>query len=115
MTSLIIAFFTAVMAALLGVVIVRKSQINYLREREMRRDLIRRVEVLPLPHVVQALGINMSRYFFASPYQRLDECVQKCESCGSSQQCQTQLASPEISLAKLMFCPLREQLGKHID
>ncbi len=115
MTSLIIAFFTAVMAALLGVAIVRKSQINNLRERELRRDLIRRVEALPLPHVIEALGINMARYFYSSPCKRLDECVQKCETCGSSQQCRDQLASYEISLSELMFCPLREQLGKHID
>ena len=115
MSSLIFAFLTAIMAALLGVTIIRRSQINNLRERQLRRGLLQRVEALPLPDVIQAFGINFSRYFYTSPCKRLDECIQLCESCPSSQQCQTQLAKSELSPAEFEFCPARDHLHKHLD
>ncbi|MDJ0834675.1 MAG: hypothetical protein QNJ69_14210 [Gammaproteobacteria bacterium] len=115
MSSLILALFTAFMAALLGVAIVRRSQLNHIRERELRRGLIQRVEALPLPGLIQALGINLPRYFYGSPFKRLDECVKTCESCSAAQQCQSQLARPEVKLSEFSFCPIREHLGKHIN
>ena len=115
MSSLIFAFLTAIMAALLGVAIVRRSQINNLRERQLRRGLLQRVETLPLPDVIQALAINFSRYFYTSSSTRLDECIQMCESCPSTQQCQNQLAQSAVSPAEFGFCPVRDHLDQDLD
>ena len=113
MTSLLLAFFTALIAALTGLAMVIRSQQRNRQQRELRRKLIQRIDVLPIPAITQALGINFIRYLYTSPFEQLHQCVETCESCSSTELCQNQLARHEVLLTELEFCPIRDHLAEH--
>jgi rRNA maturation endonuclease Nob1 len=113
MPSFLLVFFTAFMMALLGVAIVRKNQLKFQRQRQMRKELKQRIETLPILKVTEALGISFAKFFYATPVKQMHESVQRCEACSATEQCESKLSKPELSLSELHFCPVKDCLGKH--
>ncbi len=113
MTSLLLAFFSALIAAITGLTVVVRSQKRNQQQRELRRKLIQRIELLPIPAITQALGINFIRYLYSSSCEQLHQCVETCESCASTELCLNQLACREVRLTELDFCPIRDQFAEH--
>lgn len=109
--SYILALLTAFIIAMVGILVVRRSQLRCAQRREMRRQLIARFEGLPLPRLVQSAGINFTKYFYSVPLEHVHESIQICESCSSSQRCETELQKTEIDIAEIDFCPNKH----HID
>ena len=109
--SYVLVIMTALAVAVAGICIVRNSQKKCIKNRKLRRDLIQRIENLPLPRAIQMMGLSFSKFFYSTPLSQVHNSVQLCEACASTQKCESTLAAPQGSSIEIDFCPVKQ----HID
>ena len=111
-TSFIVVIFLALAFAVLGVIYIRKIHKNTHRRREIRKNLLHRIESLRLPRMQKALGIGFSNYFYKAPIKEIEECVILCETCLLTELCDEKLRIPELNPCDIDFCPNQEHLSQ---
>lgn len=111
LTSFIVAIFTTISLAIIGVIIVRSIQKKTHEKWEIRKELIRRAEKLRLPRMMQALGIGLVGYFYKVSTEDLEKNVENCENCSFTEECDEKLKIPELNPADIEFCPGRDKLA----
>ena len=111
--SFFIVMSIALLVAVLGVYYVLRSQRNSQQVRDKRRELTRRLEALPLPKLMQALGVGIGGYLYRTPVNEIEDAVVLCENCGSSEECAQKRKIPELNPEDVEFCPNRDHLTKY--
>ncbi len=110
------SFFIVILIAsiffVLGVLFMRKIHNNTHQRREMRAILLKRIEILRLPKMLQALGISFSNYFYKVSVDEIDKCVTCCETCSSPDLCDEKRKLPELNPSDIDFCPNQKHLSK---
>ncbi len=96
----------------LGVLFIRKVHKNTYQRREMRGILLKRIEILRLPKMLQTLGISFANYFYKVSVDEIDKCVTHCEKCSSYELCDEKLKLPELNPSDIAFCPNQQHLRK---
>ncbi len=95
-----------------GVVFMRKIHKNTHDRREMRKILLNRIESLPLPKMLQALGISFTNYFYKVSIDVVDKSISNCEKCSSTEICKEKLKLPELNPGDIEFCASQSILSK---
>lgn len=108
--SYLFAFLAAFVVALAGIYLVHNSHQKCQRQKLLRRDLIERIETLPLPSLASALGVSFTRFFYSAPFSRVNESIELCETCASTHFCVSKLSNSQVNLGDLDFCPARYHL-----
>ena len=111
--SFVLVIMFAFAVALGGICIVRLSQKKCMKNRELRRDLVQRIDNLPFPRVIQIMGLNFTKFFYSAPLNQIHNSVQLCEACASSQKCASTLAEPQTSAVEIDFCPVKQHIDQH--
>ncbi|MCK4708628.1 MAG: hypothetical protein KAU21_08430 [Gammaproteobacteria bacterium] len=111
-SSYFIVIFIASIFFVLGVLFISKIHKNTHHRREMREILLKRIEILRLPKMLQALGISFANYFFKVSVDEIDKCVTHCEICSSPDLCDEKLKLPELNPSDIDFCPCQQHLSK---
>jgi len=111
-TSYSFVIFTAGIIFIFGVLFVRKVHKNTHDRREMRKILLKRIETLPLPKMLQALGISFTDYFYKESVDAIDKSISNCEKCSSTESCTEKLKFPELNPGDIEFCPSQQYLKK---
>ncbi len=111
-SSFIIVIFLALIGAISGVLYIRKTHKNTLQKRETRKQLLERAKFLPLPKMLQALGIGLGNYFYKVPLDEIDQCITHCETCSTIDQCHEKLKIPELNPGDIEFCSNKEHLSQ---
>lgn len=111
--SYILALITAFIIAMVGILIVRRSQLRCAQRRELRRELIARFKGLPLPRLVQSAGINFTKYFYSVPLEHVHETIQICESCSSSHRCESEMEKTQFEISDIDFCPNKHHIEQN--
>ena len=109
--SFILVFIAAFLVALAGLYFVHLAHKKNHLSRQSRKELLQRIEALPLPRMLQSLGISFTRFFYSVPYENIHETVQLCESCTSIYLCNNRLANAEVKLSELSFCPVKKHFS----
>lgn len=113
LTSFSIVMFSAFAVAVLGVLYVRRTHQNALQNREKRRELMKKVESLPLPKMMQALGVGIGRFLYQSPVETIEDSIANCENCTTTSECEEKLKIPELNPEDVDFCKNQQYLSQH--
>jgi positive regulator of sigma E activity len=111
-SSYSVVIFTAGVVFVFGVLFMRKIHKNTHDRREMRKILLKRIESLPLPKMLQALGISFTDYFYKVSVDDIDKSISNCEKCSSTEICNKKLKLPELNPGDIDFCASRQHLSK---
>lgn len=112
LSSYSIVISVASITFVLGVLFIRKIHKNSHQRREMRKILIKRLENLRLPKMLQALGINFTNYFYKVSVDEIDKCITHCEKCSSTDLCDKKLKIPELNPGDIDFCASQQHLSQ---
>jgi len=111
-SSYSVVIFTTGIIFILGVLFIRKIHKNTPDRREMRKILLSRIESLPLPKMLQALGISFTDYFYKVSVDAIDKSISNCEKCSSTEICNEKLKLPELNPGDIEFCASQQYLSK---
>lgn len=111
-SSFTLVMFCALAVAVVGVLYVRRTQLNALQLREIRKDLIKRAESQPLPRMLQALGIGIGRFLYRQPVDAIRHSIIHCETCATKNECGQKLKIPELNPEDVEFCKNQEYLSQ---
>lgn len=112
LTSFSIVMFSAFAVAVLGVLYVRRTHMNALQKREKRRELLKKIESLPLPKMMQALGVGIGRFLYQLPVETIEDSIANCETCSTTKECEQKLKIPELNPEDVEFCNNLQYLSK---
>ena len=85
---------------------------NMRQGMEVRRSIAARVESLRMSKMLRALGLDLSRYLYTVPLHKINDSMNKCEACQTTEVCDDKLQSGHIEPDQIGFCPNHECLGK---
>lgn len=103
-----LAFLFAVGA----VFIVLRSHKKAEKKRNLRRYFAEKMAGIPLPKMLQALGIDGSTFLYRRSVDTIDECIKNCETCSEDDQCSEKLRIPELNPEDIEFCSNKKHLIK---
>ena len=114
LSAIFVAVFAIIIVALavLFTLLIRK---NITQGRVVRKQLAKRVVPLRMNKMLAALGIDFDKYLHQVPLHRINESMDKCETCDTVEQCDQSLQKPEISTDNIDFCPNQECLTRYIE
>lgn len=78
--------------------------LDYRGAAEVRRQLLQRLQLLPLRPVLAGSGFNPREALFCYPLHQVERLIRTCESCPEKQQCEKLLAGGK---GQPEFCPAR--------
>ena len=78
---------------------------NMRQGRVVRQHLARRVESLRMSRLLNSLGIDFSKYLHIVPISKINDTMNKCETCLTSDYCDEQLAKPNLTIDNIDYCP----------
>lgn len=88
---------------------------NMRQGRVVRELLAERVETLRMSKMLRALGIDFSQYLHTVPLNKINDSMNKCESCPTIEQCDDELKGGAIKAENIDFCPNQECLSKFTE
>ena len=111
--------FTVIIGSILALfvlyVIMRMSYVimrNVIVGIEFRKNLARKVDALRLNKMLAALGIDIKSYLHSERVIDIEEHIDKCATCQSTETCDDQLASGTIQASNIDYCNNEESLQK---
>jgi hypothetical protein len=78
----------------------------------VRQKIAQRVESLRMSKMLKALGLDFSQYLYTVPLHKINDSMNKCESCHTTDICDNKLQQGHIEPDQIDFCPNHECLGK---
>lgn len=79
--------------------------------RLVRRKLAQRIESLRISKMLRALGLDPSQYLHTVPLHKINQSMNKCEHCQTTDQCDEKLKQGSIKADEIDFCPNHEDLA----
>lgn len=84
---------------------------NMKQGQNVRKHLAQRVESLRMSKMLRALGIDYSSYLYNGPLHIINDSMNKCEKCPTTDQCDEALGQGTINPDEIDFCPNQECLS----
>lgn len=85
---------------------------NVKQGRAVRQQLAKRVESLRMSRMLKALGIDFSSYLHQVPVNKINESMNKCDTCPTIDQCDDKLQEKTLKPEEIDFCPNQDCLTK---
>ena len=85
---------------------------NMQQGKIVRQKIAQRVESLRMSKMLKALGLDFSQYLYTVPLHKINDSMNKCEQCPTTDICDEKLQQPHIEPEQIDFCPNHECLGK---
>lgn len=108
--SIIIFSLIGLLIAGLGGFFVYLIRSNMRQGRTIRAQLAQRVESLRMSKMLGKLGLDFDSYLHRVPLHKINESMNKCETCTTTEQCDEKLQQDVISAKEIDFCPNHECL-----
>ena len=112
--------FTVIIGSILALfmlyVLIRMSYVimrNVIVGMEFRKNLARKVDALRLNKMLAALGIDINNYLHSERVIDIEEHIDKCSACQSTETCDDQLAKGTIQASNIDYCSNEKSL-QHI-
>lgn len=86
---------------------------NMRQGRVVRQHLAKRVETLRMSRMLQSLGIDFNKYLHTEPVSKINESMNKCDVCVTTDTCDARLDKSDIALDNIEFCPNKDSLNEY--
>ena len=108
-----IAFFVlGILFLILALFFVLLISRNLQQGKRVRQKIAERVESLRMSKMLKALGLDFTQYLYTVPLHQINDSMNKCEQCATTETCDEKLQQPHIEADEIDFCPNHECLGK---
>jgi ABC-type multidrug transport system fused ATPase/permease subunit len=104
LTLFIVVMVSAFVVAAVGAYFVNFAHKKNEQKRDFRRYLIERMQQVPLPRMLLALGIGARGFAYRESVDKIDESIKHCENCNTIDQCHEKLKIPELNPEDINFC-----------
>ncbi|MDJ0833593.1 MAG: DUF6455 family protein [Gammaproteobacteria bacterium] len=108
----VIIISSAFLLAGLGALLVLRSHKKAYQKRGLRRYFAEKMYDIPLPRMLQALGIGETTFLYRESVDNIGECIKNCETCETTDQCKQSLKIPELNPEDVEFCANMKYLSK---
>jgi Family of unknown function (DUF6455) len=106
--TLIIVFF--ILLTIVIIIGLFRSITKSSRQGEnFYQNLLERIKQLRMHKMLQALGVDEKEYTRGNPVIEIEMHMNRCQECGNTEQCDSELESGEIKHAD-QYCPNNEDL-----
>lgn len=113
-SSFVYVMCLAAVLTLIGIFFTLRSHKKDLQKRNLRRYLADKMQGIPLPAMLQALGINGSAFIQKMYIDDISECIRNCEKCTEIDQCNEKAKIPDLKPDDLDFCLNEKYFHKSI-
>ena len=111
----IVLAFLAIAFIVLGIGFLLLITKNMRQGRVVRQHLARRVETLRMSRMLKALGLDFSKYLHTVPISKINDSMNRCETCDTTDECDTRLTESSINIDNIEFCPNQECLQQLVE
>ena len=94
----VILFGLMIMLILTFIVFNIKAGMNY------RQGLAQRLEQLRMKHMLNALGVDITRYLHQERVHEINRQMTRCQQCGNTDQCDSDIAADKIDTDSIDYC-----------
>ena len=114
--SMIVASLLLLLTLTFAVLLLAAIVFNLNAGRKFRRLLAARLDQLRLGKMLSATGIDINRYLHTQSVVDIQDQMERCSNCESTDTCDEQLAEGHVSVQDIDFCNNQrslEEMSKH--
>lgn len=85
---------------------------NLIKGRKFHHSLEKEFDRLRLSNMLAAVGINKTAYIYQTNVNDIHRQMDNCSACANTDECDTNLAKPELDVTEIEFCNNEAELRK---